>query len=62
MLISHVYANLHASSLVPAWPPAHRTWAVLILIDYFMDIPPVLLLCRSSTFSGQARVIKQNSL
>ena len=27
-----------------------------------MDIPPVWLLCRRSTFSGQARVIQQNSL
>ena len=32
MLILHVCANLHASYLVPAWPPAYRAWAVLILI------------------------------
>ena len=34
MLTLHVYANLHASSLVPAWPPAYRTSTVLILITH----------------------------
>ena len=61
MLILHVHATLHASSLVPAWPPAYRTRAVLDNKS-FLGCTISTIALQKQHLSGQARVIMQNSL
>ena len=65
MLISHVYANLHASSLVPAWPPAYRTRAVLLFLDdsnQLMDFHQHDCSVEAAPSAARPDLFKQNSL
>ena len=63
MLILNVYANLHASSLVPAWPPAYRRWALLILISISShEITTSMIALQKQHLQRPGQRYKQNAL